>query len=193
VISVDTALDNILSRIQPLGIEERSLLESLGMVLAENVYSVIDVPPKDNSALDGYALLAADIKGAGPDKPCFLKVVDMVVAGGTPRIKVESGTAVRIMTGAPTPEGADCVVGFENTDETERSVSHGKIPVEIGILREESSGANIRKAGESIKKRRYGNNLGGYYPSFRNWCSSIDWSGQGQGRPPSGGSRSGYW
>ena len=152
MISVEAALDKILNSIQPLGIEEHLLLESLGMVLAEDVYSAVDVPPKDNSALDGYALRVADIKGARPEKPCFCKVIDMVVAGGNPNKKVEPGTAIRIMTGATTPAGADCVVGFEDTDETERSVAPGKIPAEIGILTEESSGANIRKAGESIKK-----------------------------------------
>jgi molybdopterin molybdotransferase len=152
VISVETALDKILNSIQPLGIEEPTILECLGQVMAEDIYSEINVPPRDNSALDGYALRAADIKDAGPQNIRVLRVIDMVAAGGNPLKKVESGTAVRIMTGAPTPEGADCVVGFEDTDEAQRSVSAGMIPSEIGIMTEESSGANIRKAGESIKK-----------------------------------------
>ena len=152
MISVETALDKILNNIQRLAKEERNLLESLGQVLAEDVYSEINVPPKDNSALDGYALRAVDIKGAGPGNPRLLKVIDMVAAGGNPHKKVEPGTAIRIMTGAPTPTGADCVVGFEDTDETNRAVSSGQIPAEISILTEESSGSNIRKAGESIKK-----------------------------------------
>ncbi len=152
MISVETALDKILSSIKPLGVEEKGLLESLGQVLAEDVYSDINVPPKDNSALDGYALRAADIKGAGPQNPRILKVIDYIVAGGNPHKRVEPGTAVRIMTGAPTPEGADCVVGFEDTDETSRPVSDSKIPSEIGVFTEELNGANIRKAGESIKK-----------------------------------------
>ena len=152
MISVETALEKILNSIQPLGVEERTLLECLGQVLAEDVYSDINVPPKDNSALDGYALKAADIKGAGPQNPRLLKVIDMVAAGGNPHKKVETGTAIRIMTGAPTPQGADCVVGFEDTDETERAVSANEIPSEIGVMTEESSGSNIRRAGESIKK-----------------------------------------
>jgi molybdopterin molybdotransferase len=152
VISVETALDKILNSIQPLGSEEQPLLECLGQALAEDIYADINVPPKDNSALDGYALRAADIKGAGPGNIRLLKVIDMVVAGGNPHKKVETGTAVRIMTGAPTPEGADCVVGFEDTDENERSVSADEIPAEIGIMTEVSAEANIRKAGESIKK-----------------------------------------
>jgi molybdopterin molybdotransferase len=152
VISVEQALEKILSSIQVLGEEERPLLESLGQVLAEDIYSSIDVPPKDNSALDGYAVKASDIKGASNNKPRVLRVIDIVVAGDTPKKVVESGTAVRIMTGAPTPKGADCVIGFEETDETQRTLSSSGMPAEIGIMIEEQSGANIRKAGESVRR-----------------------------------------
>jgi molybdopterin molybdotransferase len=152
VISVEQALEKILSTIHVLGDEERGLLESLGQVLAEDVYSDVDVPPKDNSALDGYAVRSADIKGASKDKPRILRVIDIVVAGDTPRKTVEPGTAVRIMTGAPTPKGADCVIGFEETDETQRTLSSSGMPAEIGIMIEERADANIRRAGESVRK-----------------------------------------
>jgi molybdopterin molybdotransferase len=152
VISVEQALEKILGSIQVLGEEERPLLESLGQVLAEDIYSSIDVPPKDNSALDGYAVKASDIKGASNNKPRILRVIDIVVAGDTPKKVVESGTAIRIMTGAPTPKGADCVIGFEETDETQRTLSSNGMPAEIGIMIEEQSGANIRKAGESVRR-----------------------------------------
>jgi molybdopterin molybdotransferase len=152
VISVEQALEKILSSIQVLGEEECALLESQGQVLAEDVYSAIDVPPKDNSALDGYAVRSADIKGASPDRPRILRVIDIVVAGDTPKKSVEPGTAVRIMTGAPTPKGADCVIGFEETDETQRTLSSNGMPAEIGIMIEEKADANIRKAGESVRK-----------------------------------------
>jgi len=152
VISVETALDKILSNIQPLGEEDRPLLESLGQVLAEDVYADINVPPRDNSGFDGFAVRSSDIKGAGINNPRVLRVIDMVVAGDVPHKTVESGAAVRIMTGAPIPEGADCVVGFENTDESERALSAGGMPLEIGIKAEILSGDNIRKTGESIKK-----------------------------------------
>jgi molybdopterin molybdotransferase len=152
VISVEQALDKVLDSITILGEEERPILECLGQVLAEDIYSKIDVPPKDNSALDGYAVRAVDIKGTSNRNPHVLKVIDMIVAGGNPHKILEPGTAIRIMTGAPTPKGADCVIGFENTDETSRFVSPEGIPTEIGIRIEEESGANIRKAGESIRK-----------------------------------------
>jgi molybdopterin molybdotransferase len=152
VISVEQALEKVLASIHTLEEEERPLLECLGQVLAEDIRSDIDVPPKDNSALDGYAVRSADIKGANEQNPRVLRVIDMVIAGGTPKKAVEPGTAVRIMTGAPTPKGADCVVGFEDTDETQRTVSSNGMPAEIGVLAEEKGEANIRKAGESIRK-----------------------------------------
>jgi molybdopterin molybdotransferase len=152
MISVEQALEKVLSSIPVLGEEERPLLESLGQVLAEDIFSDIDVPPKDNSALDGYAVRAADIKGASSESPKILEVIDIIVAGDNPRKTVVPGTAVRIMTGAPTPPGADCVVGFENTDEDQRTITSNGYPAEIGIKEEEEVDANIRKAGESIKK-----------------------------------------
>jgi molybdopterin molybdotransferase len=152
VISVEQALEKILGSIYVLDEEDRSILECLGQVLAEDVYSQIDVPPSDNSALDGYAVRSVDIKGASSQNPRVLKVIDMIIAGQTPHKTLEPGTAIRIMTGAPTPQGADCVIGFENTDETKRSISSNEIPAEIGIMIEDKMGSNIRKAGESIHK-----------------------------------------
>ena len=152
VISVEQALEKVLANINVLGEEARPLLECLGQVLAEDVLADINVPPSDNSAMDGYAVRSEDIKGASKQKPRILKVIDMVVAGGSPKKAVEPGTAIRIMTGAPIPQGADAVVAFEDTDETERASGERGIPGEIGIFVEEKSGANIRRAGESVRK-----------------------------------------
>jgi molybdopterin molybdotransferase len=152
VISVEQALEKILSSIQVLDEEEKGILESLGQVLAEDIYSPIDVPPRDNSALDGYAVKASDIKGASRSTARILRVIDVIVAGDIPGKAVEPGTAIRIMTGAPTPAGADCVIGFEETDETERTVLSSGFPAEIGIMIEEQADANIRKTGESVRK-----------------------------------------
>jgi molybdopterin molybdotransferase len=152
LISVEEALDKILSSIHILDAEECPILQSLGQVLFEDVYAEINVPAKDNSALDGYAVKSFDIKGADKQNPHILKVIDIIAAGDNPHQSVKPGTAIRIMTGAPTPPGADCVVGFEETDETQRSISPRGFPDEIGIMIEEKHGSNIRKAGESIKK-----------------------------------------
>jgi len=152
MISVEEALDKILSNIHVLESEEKPILETLGQTLAEDIVSAINVPPRDNSALDGYAMKAVDIKGASSANPSVLKVIDIVAAGANPTKRVESGTAVRIMTGAPTPQGADVVVGFEDTDEPQRICNSQGYPEAIGILVAEKVDSNIRKTGESIKK-----------------------------------------
>jgi molybdopterin molybdotransferase len=146
VISVEQALEKILERVDILEAEERPILDCLGQVLAEDIFSSINIPPLDNSAMDGYAVRSADTRGASPDSPRNLRVVDTVAAGAVASSRVEPGTAIRIMTGAPIPEGADSVVRFEDTDETER----GGTPEEIGVLVEIAPGNEVRRAGEDI-------------------------------------------
>jgi molybdopterin molybdotransferase len=123
-------------------------LDSLGQVLAEDISSSISVPPLDNAAMDGYAIKAEDALGASKRAPRFLRVIDTVAAGAISGFRVEPGTAIRIMTGAPVPEGADSVVRFEDTDETLRPAPSS----EIGVLKEIEPGLNIRRAGEDIAK-----------------------------------------
>ncbi len=153
MISVEQALEKILSNIEVLGEEQHPILDCLGQVLAEDIYADINVPPLDNSAFDGYAVRSGDISGASRQHPRFLRVIDTIYAGSIPQREVKPGTAIRIMTGAPIPEGADCVVMFEDTDEAQRKGSADRQPPgEIGILREAKSGSNVRQAGESIAK-----------------------------------------
>jgi len=146
VISVEEALDKVLGYVTALDTEETPLLDALGQVLAEDVSSDIDVPPLDNSAMDGYAVRSADTAGASPESPRLLRVVDTVAAGSVSECEVAAGTAIRIMTGAPVPRGADSVVQFEDTDEALRSGVAG----EVGVLAEVAVGLNIRRAGEDI-------------------------------------------
>jgi len=146
VISVDEALEKILARIDVLEAEESPILGCLGQVLAEDVSSSINIPPLDNSAMDGYALRSADTRGASRKSPRILRVIETVTAGSISRSEVEPGTAIRIMTGAAIPKGADCVVRFEDTDESERQGTSS----EIGILTEAKPGLEIRRAGEDI-------------------------------------------
>ncbi len=148
MISVEEALERILSCVNVLEAEEKHILDSLGQVLAEDVYSSINIPPADNTAMDGYAVRAEDTRGASPASPRFLRVIDTVPAGYTSKRRVEPGTAIRIMTGAPIPEGADSIVRFEDTDEDKRQGELG----EIGILKEVKPGADIRRAGEDVKE-----------------------------------------
>lgn len=151
MISVEEALDKILALVHVLEPEEKPILETLGQVLAEDVYSDISVPPLDNSAMDGFALRNEDILRASSSNPRFLEVIGEVAAGAVFTGRIRPGTAVRIMTGAPVPEGADTVVPFEETDEVKRKQGKESLRT-IGIFKEIVKGENIRKAGEDIQK-----------------------------------------
>ncbi|MFQ5861393.1 MAG: gephyrin-like molybdotransferase Glp [Dehalococcoidia bacterium] len=149
MLSVEEALERVLGLVHVLEPEEKPLLEAVGQVLAEDVTASFDVPPLTNSAMDGFAVRHADTVGASPTVPRLLQVVGQVAAGQLPQQEVAPGTAIRIMTGAPIPSGADTVVPFERTDEVARKAS-GQPLDSIGILEEVHQGANIRPAGEDI-------------------------------------------
>ena len=116
-ISVAEARAYILSHFAPLPPEPTPLAEAGGRVLAEAVVSPLTIPPFANSAMDGYAVRAADVAEAMLDAPARLRVVGNVAAGYVAGMEVAPGTAIRIMTGAPLPAGADAVVRFEETSE----------------------------------------------------------------------------
>ncbi|MGZ3495337.1 MAG: molybdopterin molybdotransferase MoeA [Thermodesulfobacteriota bacterium] len=143
MMTVDKALDKILSHIHPLGFEKVSLLDALGRVIGEDVYARRDIPPLDNSAMDGYALRSVDVREASPDRPLQLEVIEDLPAGYISAKKLEKGKAIRIMTGAPVPKGADTVIPVEETKKENGSVL---------IFRAATSGENIRKSGEDVKK-----------------------------------------
>ena len=149
MISVDEALEKILSHFQALEPQRQPILNCLGQVLAEDVCSTVNVPPLDNSAMDGYAVRAEDVRGATGPSPVYLRVIGEVAAGSLPSVEVLSGQAIRIMTGAPLPGGADTVVRFEDTDEVGRRAS-GVDPSRIGVLCEAEEGLNVRRSGEDI-------------------------------------------
>lgn len=149
MLSVEEALERILSHVHVLEPEERPILSALGQVLAEDVTSTFAIPPWANSAMDGYALRWEDVRDAGPARPLVLKVIGQVAAGQLPRKRVDPGTAIRIMTGAPIPAGADTVVPFEETDEVQRKASGADLS-RIAILKAGKNGGNVRPAGEDI-------------------------------------------
>ena len=123
--------------------EELNIEDANGRVLGEDVYSIINNPPFDRSPLDGYALRAEDTIGASRENPVILKVVDEVFAGSYSEKTLEKGEAIRIMTGAKMPEGSDCVIRQENTDEGMEKVE---------IYEELKVHANYIFEGEDIKK-----------------------------------------
>ena len=115
-ISLEEAWTLITAPLRPLGEEQVDLDRALDRTLSRDVWSSIDQPPFDRSPLDGYALQSRDVQGACPEHPVSLRVVERVCAGEVPHQSVTPGTAVRIMTGAPLPQGCDCVVRQEDTD-----------------------------------------------------------------------------
>jgi len=143
MISVEAALEKILSHIQPLGFEKVSLLESLGRVIGEDIYASRDIPPLDNSAMDGYAVRCEDIQQASQDRPARLEIVEDLPAGSVSKRTLAKGEAIRIMTGAPIPRGADTVVQVEDTAREDRYAQFLKV-VPLG--------ENIRRAGEDVSK-----------------------------------------
>jgi len=149
MISVEEAQEKVLSYVHVLDREEKPILQCLGQVLDEDVYSPLDVPPLDNAAMDGYAIRAEDVIGATLSSPVFLDIIGEVSAGTISNKEVRPGTAIRIMTGAPIPRGADSVVRFEDTDEAQRTEQ----PLtQIGILCQIPKGQNVRRAGEDIAR-----------------------------------------
>jgi molybdopterin molybdotransferase len=138
-LTVDEALERILARIAPLESIEVGLLDALGAVLTENVTADRDVPPFRNSAMDGYAVRGADVAQGG----VRLRVVGAVAAGSLPDRAVGSGEAMRIMTGAPMPDGADTVVRVEDTDNGSETVT---------INAATTQGIAVRQAGEDLRR-----------------------------------------
>ena len=142
VLSVEEALERILATVHVLEPERVDLLEAAGRVLAESVTADRDIPPLTNSAMDGYAVRGADVEQAGERSPVRLQVVGEVAAGTVSGAEVVPGTAVRIMTGAPVPAGADTVVRFEDTHQQGEWVE---------VLKATLAGKNVRPAGEDVR------------------------------------------
>jgi molybdopterin molybdotransferase len=150
-LTVEEALERILGYVHLLEVEEKPLLECLGQVLAEDAVSEFSIPPRDNTAMDGYAVMWDDIRGASLDSPITLRVIEELPAGKIAAKAVVEGCAIRIMTGAPMPDGADTIVPFEDTDEEEQKKGPGPGGVaQIGIRKAWKIGSNIRRAGEDV-------------------------------------------
>ena len=153
MISVEEARERILSYFSVLDTEERPLLEALGQTLAGDLVATFDIPPRDNTAMDGYAVIAADTTGAGEAEPRVLHVVGQLAAGYVYDEPVQPGTAIRIMTGAPMPPGADSIVPFEETDESgfRPPEKTGRLDERVKVFKAALPGNNIRRAGEDVR------------------------------------------
>ena len=147
LLSMEEAMRRILATVLPLRAEVVPLAEAVGRVLAEDAVALLTLPPWDNSAMDGFAVRGADVAVAGPGSPVVLTVVGEVAAGHEPAVSVQPGTAVRILTGAIVPPGADAVVPVEDTDAASGVAA---LPERVAIRVPVGSGANIRRAGSDI-------------------------------------------
>lgn len=147
---VDEALAEILSYFEPLPPEPVGLFQARGRVLAEDIIADFDVPPFRNSAMDGYAVRAVDTAEASGETPVILRVVADVAAGDVAETPVPPGGAVRIMTGAPLPPGADAVVRFEETSEALPEQQQPG-PGRVAVLAAADLGQNVREPGEDLR------------------------------------------
>ena len=119
MLSVEDARDKILGTVRKTEKVTIPVIDSLGLVLTDNVESTINIPPYDNSAMDGYAIRAEDVLEATPDNPTILNVIETIAAGQLPQENLKEATAARIMTGAPIPNGSNAVVPFEDPTASE--------------------------------------------------------------------------
>lgn len=147
------ALKIILERIRTLEIEEKPLTECVGQVSAEDIYADYDLPMMDTSGPDGYAVRSADLVGASKDTPVKLRIIETLRAGFMPKKTVAQGTASRIMTGSILPQGADCVVRFEDTDEPgNKNGPNNNNPETVEIYALYEAGDCVLQAGVNLKK-----------------------------------------
>ncbi|MEE2750987.1 MAG: gephyrin-like molybdotransferase Glp [Myxococcota bacterium] len=139
MISVEQALERVLEAVVPAVSERVDLEQARGRVLAVDVVAGLNLPPWDNSAMDGYAVVASDTSAV----PVRLAVAQVLMAGDSPKERVQPGCCVRIMTGAPMPQGADAVVMFENTDG-----GHEEVVVHKSV----EPGRNVRVQGNDVSQ-----------------------------------------
>ena len=150
LLSVQAARERILKRFQPTPTETLPLIQSAGRVLAQEIIAADDLPPFDNSSMDGFAVRSADTANAAASH-VTLRVVADIPAGSAPQITLTQGQAARIMTGAPIPAGADAVIPVEDTDFNHRTAGT-QPPENVTIRRAVKTGENTRRRGMDLKK-----------------------------------------
>lgn len=150
LLSVHEARERILSHFQPVTTETLSAAESLNRVLAQDIVALDDLPPFDNSSMDGFAIRTMDVAEANLASPRTLRVVADIPAGSSPTVSLAPGEAARIMTGAPIPPGADAVIPVEETDFQDRAAG-APPPPEVTAFKSRNQGENIRLRGADVQ------------------------------------------
>jgi molybdopterin molybdotransferase len=149
MLSVTEAQELILSSISPVGSTEVSLQDSSGCILAEPITAEINLPSFDNSSVDGFAVIAADVAASSRENPLLLQVLGDIPAGTLAGTSISRGGCMRIMTGAPLPPGADAVVMVEDTDFNFRDAGLAP-PKSVKIFKAVSKGENVRYTGADV-------------------------------------------
>lgn len=142
ILSYTEARDLLIEVVKPIEKEEIKLEDAGGRVLGMDLMANSNVPPFDRSPYDGYAFRAVDTREAAKDNPVTFRILEEIPAGGISHYPITEGTAVKILTGAPIPEGADAVVPYEYTEFTSETVT---------VFESSKSGANIVRMGEDVK------------------------------------------
>ncbi len=159
LLSVEAARDAVLAATEPVGMESIAAADALGRVTAETVSGRVSLPPWPNSAMDGYAIRAADTAGATETEPVELRVIGDIAAGAAPDVTIDPGTAARIATGARMPAGADAVVPVEATTPLDASGqpgprgrdATGPVPSACLVHEAVAPGGSVRDEGSDLK------------------------------------------
>lgn len=144
MLTIEEAQARILDDVPRVRSEDVAIDQAYGRWLAEPLVALDNLPPWDNSGMDGYAARAADLASASAEKPVSLTLLETIGAGGWPTQAIRPGTASAVMTGAPMPQGADCVVMIEDTDGARQGAVDVRIAPRVG--------QHIRPAGDDVKK-----------------------------------------
>lgn len=153
MISYADALKTVTENINLMPVEDKIITQCAGQVSAEDIYSNYSLPMTRTGGPDGYAVRAKDISVADKDHPVILRIIGTIRAGFLPKKSIIPGTAMRIMTGSAVPDGADCVVRFEDTDEPGgKNGPNPNPPSKVKIYVALKHGENIRPAGGNVSK-----------------------------------------
>jgi molybdopterin molybdotransferase len=159
LLSVEAALDAVLAVAQPVPTETVKSADALGRITADAVVARVSLPPWPNSAMDGYAIRAADTTDAAEAAPVELRVTGDIAAGAAPNVTIKDGTAARIATGARLPEGADAVIPVEGTTPLDASGARGArgrdatgpLPTAVLVHEPVAPGGSVRAAGSDLE------------------------------------------
>ena len=155
ILSVQEAQTRILDAFQAVETEVVPVIHCRGRILAEEICAPGDLPPFDNSSMDGFAVRAGDVQNAQPSAAARLRVIGDIPAGSAPQFTLQPGQAARIMTGAPLPDGADAVVPVEETNFAPHLVQAStaeSLPEEVSIFQPARHGANVRQRGADVRQ-----------------------------------------